>query len=113
MRLYARMKKLITISELVATLHMDGESVAVHATADAHFDEANSRLRVDLDSCLRPTDGGVLAGTTALPELPAKATVTESVDLADAFSLTKEIFSSWVRRVRESIGKAHPNPPAL
>jgi len=94
------MKKVISISEIVAPIRVENDACEVWASADADYDEAKSRLEVKLDSFLRRS-----SDNEHLPAswLPGKETVSERVDFEEGSPAAKEIFENWVKRVRRAV----------
>jgi hypothetical protein len=95
------MKKVISISEIVAPIRVENDHYEIWASADANYHEG--QLEVQLDSFLRrSTDNEHLSPSW----LPAKhQTVIEHVDFEEGSPAAKEIFENWVKRVRRSVGK--------
>ena len=87
----------ISTAEIVEVL----EEREVCATAEAAFD--GSMLTVELDSFVRPVDLIHREQQVKPPWLPAGQVVRETVDHSEATAVTKDIFRSWVSRVRGSI----------
>lgn len=105
---FFRMRTVISISETVAPFHA-GDGCEVWASAEGKYDEANSRLEVNLDSFLRLRDDRHLATNW----LPTAQTVTSLAPFEEATSIAKAIFKHWVERVRRAmptcaVGK-HPD----
>ncbi|MFZ0711426.1 MAG: hypothetical protein WAM53_15425 [Terrimicrobiaceae bacterium] len=94
------MRKVISISEIVAPFRAREDACEVWARADADYDEAKSQVDVRLDSFLRRSSDG-----QRLPAnwLPAAETVTEAVPFDEGSPATREIFETWVQRVRRAI----------
>jgi hypothetical protein len=78
----------------------------VCATADANYDEATHRISVKLDSYLRPVPARAGADPFREPWLPAAETVNESVSQEEGDALARDVFHSWIIRVRKAM------PPA-
>ena len=97
------MKTVAMLSEAVGSKELKDGVYEVWATAEAQYDDARSELLVDLDSFVRPTDIR-LKETRIDPEwLPKKGKVAEHVGSHEAHDQAKEIFESWVRKVRRHI----------
>lgn len=97
------MKRVISISEVVETLEADGGLHEVCATAEASYDEEKSVVIVQLDCFLRPADARQKLPTEPHDWLPRKCTIIEAVPRDEAPLLTREIFQTWVRKVRRTI----------
>lgn len=93
------MKKVISISEVVAPLQVENDPREIWATADASYHEG--KLEVKLDSFVRRArDNEHLPA----PWLPDAETVVERVDFEEGSPAAREIFENWVKRVRRTIG---------
>ena len=94
------MKKLISISEIVAAIRVEDEACEVWAIADANYDEAKSRLEVKLDSFVRrSSDNKHLLASW----LPGTETVNEAVAFEEGSPAAKEIFQNWVKQIRRAV----------
>jgi hypothetical protein len=91
----------MSINEILGTIH-DG-SLQVCATADAEYDHAAEKISVVLDAFTRRAaitgDGGHLKE----PWLPASERVGEHLPHDEADDFVKDVFHSWVKKVRASI----------
>jgi hypothetical protein len=94
------MKKVISISEIVAPIQIENEVCEVWASAEAGYYEG--KLEVKLDSFLRRSSDNKHLSASWLPETE---TVVERVDFEEGSRAAKEIFENWVRRVRRALGK--------
>jgi hypothetical protein len=93
------MKKVISISEIVAPIRVENDACEVWASADADYDEAKSQLEVKLECFLRrSSDNEHLRASW----LPGTETVSERVDFEEGSLAAKEIFENWVKRVRRA-----------
>ena len=94
------MKRVISISEIAAPLQLEGEACEVWASAEAGYAEATSELSVRLEAFLRRSKDN-----KHLPVhwLPSPQDVCEHVDFEEASPATKEIFESWVHRVKSAV----------
>ena len=97
------MKKLISSSEVVESVHGDGGEWEVCAVAAADYDDSNSRVVVELESFLRKASTSGDGEIRRLPWLPGKSRVTEHVPREEASQVAHDVFSSWVRKIRNSI----------
>lgn len=99
------MRTAIYISETVATIKHNGIPCGICATADATYDEPHHRLQIKLECHLR----GAPASNRNPPEwLPKPEIVTESVSHSEASSVTKQIFQSYVNRIRRTLPATPP-----
>lgn len=91
----------MSVSEILGTIH-DG-SMQVCATAEGAYDHAAEKLSVTLDAFTRradiPDDGAHLAQ----PWLPQGECVAEHLPREEADAFVKDVFHSWVKKVRASI----------
>ena len=94
------MKKVISISEIVAPIQIEDDFCEVWASAEANYHEG--KLEVKLDSFLRRSSDNEHLSTNWLPETE---TVIERVDFEEGSPAAKEIFENWVKRVRQAVGK--------
>ena len=103
------MSRVFSISEIVASKSIEGEAYEIHAAVKSAYDDATSRLTIDLDSFLHPADITSHAAPIRPDWLPRHDTIRESIPSEEAFSETKEVFHNWVGKVRTSI----PDSPTL
>jgi hypothetical protein len=101
--LIGNMKTVAMLSEPVASKELKDGVYEVWVTAEAQYDDARSELQVDLDSFVRPTDIRLKDVRIDAEWLPKKGRVAEHVSSEEAHDQTKEIFESWVRKVRRHI----------
>jgi translation initiation factor IF-3 len=103
-------QRVISISEIVAPVQIDSDACEVWASAEADYQEASKKLKVELGAFLRRSkDNNRLAANW----LPPDEKVTEHVELQDASPAAKEIFETWVHRVRratEMRAESMPSP---
>ncbi len=97
------MKRIISCTEILGSFTRDGREFEVCAAAEGDFEEAESRLMIELDAFIRPVDLRVKEEHLRPDWLPAKQNIKEGVSREDATSLAKEIFHGWVRKILESI----------
>lgn len=97
------MKTVAMLSEPVASKELKDGVYEVWATAESQYDDARSELQVDLDCFVRPTDIRLKDVRIDPQWLPKKGKVAEHVSSEEAHDQTKEIFESWVRKVRRHI----------
>ena len=91
----------MSTSEILGTIH-DG-SVEVCAIADADYDHVTEKISVALDAFTRrASDAG---DGTHLPQpwLPHTERVSEHLSRGEADAFVKDVFHSWVKKVRASI----------
>ena len=97
------MRKIISISEIVAAHEIPAGSEEICASAEADYDEANSQLVVELASCFRVADRRGREQCVPQAWLPKAQTVKESVPPEEAVPAAKDIFQRWVHKMRQSI----------
>jgi hypothetical protein len=96
------MRKLISSSEVVESVHGDGGEWEVCAVAEA-YDESDSRVVVELESFLRKASTSGDGEVGQLPWLPGKSRVTEHAPCEETSQMAHDVFASWMRKVRHSI----------
>jgi hypothetical protein len=100
------MKNILSTSETIEIIRIDSAEWEVYATAEAEFDEGSSQLSVTLNVHLRNEDGQGPAPPPSVKWLPPKIVQRERVSISEAVTVAKEIFSCWVKRIRQHIPKA-------
>lgn len=103
------MKKVINISEIVETVDLPEGPCEVCAGAEAEHDEMRGRLIVRAGSFVRTADLRRTEKQVAAPWLPKPEIIEEAVARGEAVTVAKDIFRSWVQKVRRSIPSVH-NP---
>jgi len=98
----------MSINEILGTIH-DG-SYQVCATADADYDHAAEKISVVLDAFTRQAS---VTGDAHLaqPWLPQSERVSEHLPHTEADEFVKDVFHSWVKKVRASIPHDLPLRP--
>ena len=97
------MKRVIDTSEVVGTVATAEGAREVCASADANYDEEAGRLVVQLDAFLRTTDLCAKEKRFEADWLPKPQTVRERVGSDETSEMARDIFSRWVRKVREAV----------
>ena len=100
------MKTVAMLSEPVASRELKDGVYEVWATAEADYDDLRSELLVRLNSFVRPTDIRLKDTQIRAEWLPPKGKVVERVAPEEAHAQAKEIFESWVRKVRRHVPEA-------
>lgn len=95
--------KTIMLSEPVASREAKDGVYEVWAIAEGNYDDTRSELRLSLDSFVRPTDLRTKDAHIHAEWLPKGGDVAEHVGAEEAHEQAKEIFESWVRKVRRHI----------
>lgn len=96
------------ISEIIETLGEGGGETEVCATAETQFDAAVQKVSVALDSFARCVAASGNREHQTPPWLPPAEHVTEHLAHNEADAFTKDVFQSWVRKVRATIPHAQP-----
>ena len=96
--------KRITISEVAGEVESSRGPAEICAMAEASFDEGESRLIVQLDCSLRSVSLTQPEEPFREDWLPGREILRETVSLEDVCALTREIFQSWIHKVRQSAG---------
>ena len=91
----------MSINEILGTIH-DG-SLQVCATADADYDHASEKISVRLEAFTRQSSITGDGAHLAQPWLPHGERVTEHLPHDEADEFVKDVFHSWVKKVRASI----------
>ena len=100
------MEKAIFISEIIGTIQ-DG-SVEICATADAGYDLAKEKVSVTLDAFARRVSVHGDGQRLAEPWMPAAERVTEHLPREEAASFAKDVFRSWIRKLRARVPEELP-----
>ena len=90
-----------SLSEIVGEFKSPGGVQEVRATAEGTYNEDTSQLLVKLGSSVLPFTGQ--SNSIQVDWLPESETIEVSISPSEAFEAVKEIFASWVRRVRKAI----------
>ena len=91
------------ISEIIET-HGEGEGeTEVCATAETQYDSAAQKVSVALDSFARCVSASGDGGHRPQPWLPAAERVSEHLADDETEAFAKDVFQSWVRKVRATI----------
>ena len=99
----------MSISEILGTIQ--DRSIHVCATADADYDHAAEKISVALDAFTRRasmTDDGAHLPQTWLPR---SERVCEHLPHNEADEFVKDVFHSWVKKVRAAIPPELPLRP--
>ena len=91
----------MSISEILGTIH-DGD-LQVCATADAEYDRAAERIAVTLGAFTRKSSTTGADAHLPQPWLPPDERVTEHLPRDEADDFVKDVFHSWVKKVRASV----------
>ena len=95
-------KNLLSISDIVETLENQLGTCEVCATAEASFADATAELTVECDSFLRVVHQQGKDETLRPEWLPHKDSVKTHVSREEAVAAAKDIFQSWVKKVRQA-----------
>ena len=97
------MKDLISLSEIVAAWPSGDGEAEVCATADAHYDDATEAVSIGLRSFLRHVPARAKSFGVPPAWLPEPTCVAEHLERAEAADFAKDVFRSWVKKVRTAI----------
>jgi hypothetical protein len=97
-RRFVTMRKVISISEVVAPIQGEKDPGEVWASADAAYHEG--KLKVKLECFMRRSSDSRHVTARWLPEAE---TVVEHIDFEDGSPAAREIFENWVKRVRRAV----------
>jgi hypothetical protein len=90
-----------SLSEIVGEFKSPDGVQEVRATAEGSYNQVTSQLLVKLDSSVRPLMGR--SDVIQVDWLPEAEIIKVSISPSEAFEAVKEIFASWVPRVRKAI----------
>ncbi len=107
------MKNLLSISDIVETLENRAGTCEVCATAEARYEEAASLLVVECDCFLRVVHQRGADESSRPAWLPRKDSVKTSVAREEAVAAAKEIFRSWVKKVRQAVQQQPSTPTSV
>ena len=101
----------ISLGELVEKLPLslateaDAEVLGeLHATLSAHFNSGTNEVVAELDAYVCPDDANHMMEDRLRPEwLPGKQVVRVGGEAGETSDIARDVFHSWVRRVRESV----------
>jgi hypothetical protein len=101
----------ISLGELIekVPLSLAGEAGAgelgeLHATLSAHYEAGAHEVVAELDAYVCPDDASHMMEEHLRPGwLPEKQVVRAGGDAGEASDIARDVFHSWVRRVRESV----------
>lgn len=99
----------MSISEIIETFGEGEAETEVCATAETQYDSAAEKVSVALDSFARCVAASGNRERQAPPWLPPAEHVTEHLSHDEAEAFTKDVFHSWVRKVRASIPHELPS----
>ena len=97
---------LLDAIDIISTMEVGADSYEVCASCVARFDDIEEKLNVALSAFVRRFE---IRGKDQIfkpPWLPKAETVRMGVTQGEALDAAKEVFASWVKRIRASI------PPA-
>ena len=96
------------ISEIIETLGEGESETEICATAEARYDSAAQKITVTLDSFARCVFASGDRQPKREPWLPAAESVTEHLAADETQAFTKDVFQSWVKKVRDTIPRQTP-----
>lgn len=95
------MARAISITEILGTIQ-DG-TVEVCASADTEYDPAAEKLTVTLGAFARRVSASGDGQHRPEPWLPRDEWVSEHLPRGEADEFVKDVFHSWVKKVRASV----------
>lgn len=90
-------------SEIIETLHEGDGELEVCATAETQYDSSAQKISVALDSFARCLSASGGSEHVSRAWLPAAEQVSEHLSHDEATAFAKDVFQSWVRKVRTAI----------
>jgi hypothetical protein len=101
----------ISLSELIEKLPfrlavaLSSEALGeLHATLTAHYEKEAREVVAELDSYVCPDDASHMMEEHLRPDwLPGKQVVKAGGEAGETSEIARDIFRSWVHRVRESV----------
>ncbi|HZJ17975.1 MAG TPA: hypothetical protein VFD27_23185 [Chthoniobacteraceae bacterium] len=91
------------ISEIIETLGEGDAEMEVCATAESQYDSSAQKISVALDSFARLVSASGDGQHRSQSWLPPAERVTEHLSRNEATTFAKDVFQSWVRKVRAAI----------
>ena len=98
----------MSISEIIETFGEGEGETEVCATAETQYDSSAQKVSVALDSFVRCVFASGNREHQTPPWLPPAENVTEHLAPDEADGFTKDVFHSWVRKVRATIPHTLP-----
>ena len=93
----------MSISEIIETLGKGDSETEICATAETQYDSSAEKVSVALDSFTRCVAASGNREHDTPSWLPAAEHVTEHLSRDEAEAFTKDVFHSWVKKVRGAI----------
>ena len=90
-------------SEIIETLQEGNDEMEICATAETQYDPSAEKISVALDSFARRVSASGDGAHLSRAWLPPAEQVTEHLPHDEATEFTKDVFQSWVRKVRSAI----------
>ena len=103
------MRQLISISDIVETIQNELGTCEICATADAGFAESRSELSVTCDAFMRIVNQRGADEQRRPAWLPRVDVVKAHVPREEAAAEAKDIFRSWIKKVRTSVHQQPQN----
>jgi hypothetical protein len=97
--------ELIEKVPLSLTVEAESEMLGeLHATLEAHYEAVAGEVVAELDAYVCPDDANHMMEDHLRPEwLPGKQVVRAGGEAGETSDIARDVFHSWVRRVRESV----------
>jgi hypothetical protein len=93
----------MSISEIIETLGEGDTETEICATAETQYDSSEQKVSVALDTFARCVSASGDHAHQGQPWLPPAEQVTEHLSGEEADAFTRDVFQSWVRKVRAAI----------
>lgn len=105
------MKHSIMLGELIEKVPLAlaragaaGEQGELHATLAAHYEKEKGEVVAELDAYVCPDDASHMMEEHLRPDwLPERQVVRAGGDAGETSDIARDVFHSWVTRVRESV----------
>ena len=101
------MNQILSASEILGTINLPQGECEVMATANGDYSLRSGNLVVSLEACVHPTRSSKTDEPVDTKWLPEPETVTESVEADEAGEVARDVFRSWVRKVRAAAPPIH------
>ncbi len=97
------------ISEIIETLEEGDGEFEVCATAETQYDSSAQKVSVTLDSFARGISASGDHARRSHPGLPPAEHVTEHLPAEEVAAFAKDVFQSWLKKVRDTIPHGPPS----
>ena len=101
------MNQILNTTEILGTIVLPEGECELLASAAADFAERSKKLVVRLDASIRQKGATEKQEPVKVDWLPRSQTITEMVSIEEAGEVARDIFGSWVRKVRAAAPSIH------